>query len=201
MPAITRRELEELKARLQRDDPDVLDALDEVKTDLPDARTDLSPGARLGSVVSALNAGEVEYVLVGGGAAAAHGAGTDPSAIAIVPQRTQANAERLLGVLKGQGVYIMEPMKRKLRPRVREFLGWGQIKLSTDLGPVNVLCVLHDGRGYKELVDHTVLIEGDLSARVLDLPTLVEVQAGMAHAEDRRIVPALLALLERQVVD
>ena len=86
---------------------------------------------------------------------------------------------------------------RPLLPRESDFLGRGQLNLSTRLGPLDVLCRLHDGRGYEELLEHsTTVSDGDLTVRVLDLPTLIEVKAAAGRAKDRLTVPILLALLE-----
>ncbi|MCK5868776.1 MAG: hypothetical protein KAG07_05065, partial [Candidatus Thalassarchaeum sp.] len=50
----------------------------------------------------------------------------------IVPRRDPENAAALLQLLEEHGVYIIEPMKRQLRPRATDFLGAGQLNLSTD---------------------------------------------------------------------
>ena len=48
-----------------------------------------------------------------------------------------------------------------------------------------------------ELLEHsTTVSDGDLTVRVLDLPTLIEVKAAAGRAKDRLTVPILLALLE-----
>ena len=153
--------------------------------------------ADLAALIDALNAAGVEYLVVGGGAAVIHGAGVSTLDLDIVPRRTEDNAERLLRVLTGLDVHIIEPMKRQLAPRASDFLGRGQLNLSTSLGPLDVLCVLHDGRGYDELLDHTLAIGGDLPVRVLDLPTLVQIKSSTGRAKDRLMLPQLLALLER----
>lgn len=141
----------------------------------------------------------VEFIVVGGGAAVLHGAPITTFDLDIVPRREPANAEALLQVLERHDGFIVEPMKRMLAPRHDDFLGQGQLNLSTRLGPLDVLCQLHDGRGYEELEDHSLVIsDSDLSFRVLDLPTLVEVKAGTGRAKDRLAVPILLALLERE---
>ena len=126
-----------------------------------------------------------------------HGAPVTTFDLDIVPLRVPENAERLMALLTAHEVHIIEPMKRKLLPRSTDFLRHGQLNLSTDLGPLDVLCQLHDGRGYEELIDHTVAVEdGDLRVRILDLPTLIEVKASTGRAKDRLTVPILLALQE-----
>ena len=140
----------------------------------------------------------IEFIVVGGGAAVLHGAPITTFDLDIVPRRDPGNASALLDLLVRQDVFIIEPMNRKLLPRQSDFLGQGQLNLSTRLGPLDVLCRLHDGRDYDELLAHsTTVSDGDIEVRVLDLPTLIEVKAGAGRAKDRLAVPILLALLER----
>ena len=151
------------------------------------------------ALLRALVTHEVEFLVVGGGAAVLHGAPVTTFDLDIVPRRDPANAAKLSALLDEHDVFIIEPMKRKLLPRATDFLGTGQLNLSTNLGPLDVLCQLHDGRGYEELIDHSdTLTDGDFSVQVLDLPTLVEVKAAAGRPKDRIVVPILLALLERQ---
>lgn len=139
----------------------------------------------------------VEFIVVGGGAAVLHGAPVTTFDLDIVPRRSATNATRLLGVLEEHDVFIIEPMKRRLLPREADFLGRGQLNLSTDLGPLDVLCVLHDQRGFEELVGHTAAVsDSDICVSVLDLPTLIEVKSSTGRAKDRLTVPILLALIE-----
>ena len=80
--------------------------------------------------------------------------------------------------------------------------GAAAVNLSTDYGPIDTLCVLHDGRGYDELYDHTDVVEdGDTRIRILDLPTLIDVKAGIGRAKDRLVLPILLALLKQRAGD
>lgn len=56
---------------------------------------------------------------------------------------------------------------------------------------------LADGRGYDELLEHSILVEEvDLPVGVLDLKTLIEVKTAAGRAKDRLMLPVLLALLQ-----
>lgn len=75
------------------------------------------------------------------------------------------------------------------------------MQLITDLGPLDILCRLHDGRGYEELAGHSVSVEADdLHLKVLDLPTLIEIKRATGRARDRLVVPLLLALIREQTM-
>ena len=102
-------------------------------------------------------------------------------------------------VLTALDAVIREPMNRALRPRATDFLGRGQLNLWTRLGPLDPLCRLHDGRGYADLLDHSELVtDEDLTVRVIDLPTLIEIKASTGRAKDRLVLPILLALLDER---
>ena len=78
-------------------------------------------------------------------------------------------------------------------------MGKGQLNLITELGPLDPLCRLHDGRGFDELISHTVMMsDGEVSICVLDLETLIEIKENTKRPRDQLVVPLLAALLERK---
>lgn len=151
------------------------------------------------ALLEALSAADIDFIVVGGLSAVLHGAPVTTVDLDIVPRREPENAERLQALLESLDAWIVEPMKRQLRTRVTDFLGQGQLNLSTRFGPLDVLCQLHDGRGFDELLEHSVLIEDEgLAVRILELRTLIEVKASTGRAKDRLTVPVLMAMLERE---
>lgn len=73
------------------------------------------------------------------------------------------------------------------------------MQLVTDLGPLDILCRLHDGRGYEDLAPRSIMLEaGELQIRVIDLPTLIQIKGSTGRARDRIVVPILLALLRER---
>ncbi|MCK6530062.1 hypothetical protein L6R50_21735 [Myxococcota bacterium] len=152
-----------------------------------------------GALLDRLAASGVEFVVVGGYAAVLHGAPITTRDLDIVPRRDPDNARRLLAALEAIDAVYHDPLGRALRPRAEDFLGRGQPCLRTSLGDLDVLCVLHDGRDYDDLVRRSDEFEvDDLRIRVLDLPTLIEVKAGTGRAKDRIMVPILLAVLRER---
>jgi hypothetical protein len=142
----------------------------------------------LEGLLRALYAQEIAFVIVGGAAAVLHGAPTTTQDLDIVPEQSEANLDRLLALLQAHETVVRDPLR-----------GRGQLQLLTDLGPLDVLCRLHDGRGYEDLAPRSVTIEaGDLRLRVLDLPTLIEVKSTTGRVRDRMVVPLLLALLRER---
>jgi hypothetical protein len=83
------------------------------------------------ALLRALTEGGIDFIVVGGGAAVLHGAPITTFDLDIVPRREPANASALMDLLSRHDVFIIESMKRKLLPRESDFLGRGQLNLST----------------------------------------------------------------------
>lgn len=136
---------------------------------------------------------------MGGAAAVLHGAPLTTFDLDIVPRRTPENAARLLSTLESLDAVFRDPSGREIRPTLADLSGSGQPNLMTRLGPLDVLCVLSDGRGYEELFARSERREdGTLSVLVLDLETLIQVKAALGRPKDRLAVPVLLALLAQR---
>ena len=155
--------------------------------------------ADLDALILALTEAGVEFVVVGGAAAVLHGAPVTTVGLDVVHRRTPENVERLLAVLAAlEGTY-RATANPDLRPTAELLLGRGQNLLSTKLGPLDLLCVLHDQRGYEELLPRTeVMTDERATIRVLDLDSLIELKAEMNRAKDRLVLPILLALRARK---
>ena len=155
--------------------------------------------ADLDALIVDLTEAGVELIVVGGAAAVLHGAPVTTVDLDVVHRRTPENVERLLAVLAAlEGTY-RATANPDLRPTAELLLGRGQNLLSTKLGPLDLLCVLHDQRGYEELLPRTELMTDERATiRVLDLDSLIEVKAEMNRAKDRLVLPILLALRARK---
>lgn len=153
--------------------------------------------ADLDALLEALVAAGVEFIVVGGAAAVLHGAPTTTWDLDIVHRISPENIERLGRLLGELHAVVRDPAGRDLRPQREHLEAGGQLQLSTDFGPVDLLGALHDGRGYDELLESTLTVgDGELEFRVLDLTTLIEVKTSAGRAKDRLLLPVLLALRE-----
>lgn len=142
----------------------------------------------------------VDFIIVGGVAAVLHGSPTFTADFDIVHRRTPENVDRLIRLLGTLEAHFRNDLGgRKLLPGPSHLLGKGQILLGTSLGPLDCLCVLHDQRGYDELLPLTVekVIEGR-RVRVLDLQTLIEVKTAAGREKDKIAVGHLLRILRKQ---
>ncbi len=155
--------------------------------------------ADLEALLRALQVAGVPAIIVGGAAAVIHGAPVTTQDLDIVPRLDAGDEDRLLALL-GQLDARFRPVLpgRDLAP-VREHLAArGQLNLITNLGPLDVLCRLHDQRGYDELLPHSrEIVDGDLRVRVIDLDTLIEIKRTTGRARDQMVVPILVALRDR----
>ncbi|MEQ8766122.1 MAG: hypothetical protein RL885_19550 [Planctomycetota bacterium] len=94
---------------------------------------------------------------------------------------------------------LREPGDRRIRPPEDLLTGTGQLNLSTSYGPLDLLCRLHDGRGYADLIGLTeVVTDGEVEIRVLDLATLIDVKSSTGRAKDKLSLPILVALLRER---
>jgi hypothetical protein len=151
--------------------------------------------ADLEALLAALLEARTNFIVVGGVAAVLHGAPSTTFDLDIVPAQDAENVSRLLGVLSGLEARHRDLTGRVLPVEERDLTGIGQRQLTTRLGPLDVLCRLHDGRGYTELLDHTVLMADDgLEVRVLDLETLIQIKSSTGRAKDRLMLALLLAI-------
>ncbi len=155
--------------------------------------------ADLSGLLHALVAAGIEFILVGGAAAVVHGAPITTQDVDIVPRSTPENLDKLSQVLGELDTVVRELSNRRLRPAREHLNVRGQLLLSTSLGPLDCLMTLHDGRGYEELLGHTIQIEdASLKLAVLDLETLILVKTAAGRAKDRIAVPILLALFKNR---
>ena len=156
---------------------------------------DHPPQADLDSLLDALGASGVEFIVVGGAAAVLHGAPITTQDVDIVHKTDEENVGKLLSVLETLDVRIRDAADRAIPMEASALRGTGQVRLSTSRGPLDLLCRLHDGRGFDELVAHTETVtDGAVTLRILDLPTLIEIKSNTGRARDQLMVPVLLAL-------
>ena len=155
--------------------------------------------ADLEALLEALVQGGVEFVVVGGVAAVLHGAPVTTVDLDIVHRRTEDNVDRLLADLETLDAETRPTRIPPLRPTRDMLLGSGQLNLSTRLGPLDPLCVLHSGEDYEVLIESAVTVsDGALELRAIELETLIRVKTEAGRAKDKLAVPLLIALRDRR---
>jgi|ERR1022692_2437553 predicted nucleotidyltransferase len=147
-----------------------------------------------------LREGGVEFILVGGLAAALHGAPADSLDVDVVPARNEENLARLLRVLTSiDAIYRIQPTQR-LRPSASHLVSRVHHNLLTSFGSLDVLGTIGRGLTYEDLLPHTVEMDiGDgVRVRVLDLETIVAIKEELGSEKDLAALPLLRRTLKEK---
>ncbi|MBC2694373.1 MAG: nucleotidyltransferase family protein [Desulfobacteraceae bacterium] len=140
----------------------------------------------LSTLLKRLNEAGVEFVLVGGVAAVAQGTPVTTFDLDIVHRQTDENIEKLMKFLKSIGAYQRRPDDKVIKPDERDLKGKGHVLLTTRFGPLDVLAVIENGRGFEELLTDTVEIEFQgFKVYVLRLETMVVLKRESKNPKDR----------------
>jgi predicted nucleotidyltransferase len=147
-----------------------------------------------------LHAREVEFIVIGGVSAVLHGAPISTLDLDIVHARSVENCRRLADALSELDARYRERPDLSLRPDAKRLTSPGHHLLITRAGPLDVLGRVKDGRGFKELLPRSVILEIDdgVSIHVVDLPTLIELKESMGTERDLAVLPILRRTLEEQ---
>jgi predicted nucleotidyltransferase len=149
-------------------------------------------------LIGTLADAEVEFVIVGGLAATAHGSARLTQDVDVVYSRSPANLKRLVAALS--------PFQPYLRgaPRGLPF-DWSSstlrrglnFTLTTTVGDIDLLGEVTGGGVYEDLLPHTAAMDFfGHSCRCLDLPWLIRVKRAAGRPKDLEAVAELEALLE-----
>jgi hypothetical protein len=91
--------------------------------------------------------------------------------------------------------YRGQPKGRVLFPTATALSGSGHNNLMTSMGPLDLLCELAVGQGYKQLLPFTEMMTGDeITIRIISLKKLIEIKAETGRAKDRLMLPLLMKL-------
>ena len=153
-------------------------------------------------VVRALAEARVDFVIVGGLAAVLDGAPIATLDVDIVHSREPENLDRLLDALGRLDAFFRIQPERRIRPETSHLAGFGHLNLSTRHGPLDLLGTIGRGRGYEDLLPHTVemdLGEG-VRVRVLDLETVIAIKEEVGGEKDLATLPTLKRTL-REIRD
>jgi hypothetical protein len=146
-----------------------------------------------------LHEGGVDFILVGGVAAALHGAPVDTLDVDVVHARNEANIGRLLAVLETVDAVSRVQPERRLRPAASHLAGPGHLNLITCYGPLDVLGTIGKVLAYDDLLPNSHEIEvGGMRIRVLDLDKLIAVKEELGGEKDRAVLPILRRTLEEK---
>jgi predicted nucleotidyltransferase len=151
-------------------------------------------------VFETLGSAGVEFILVGGAAATAHGSPLLTRDVDITYRRTRENVAKLAAALAP-----FQPYLRGAPPGLpfvwnAETLWRGlNFTLITTLGDVDLLGEVTGGGRYEDLLAHCVTLEVfGHSVRCLDLEMLVQVKRAAGRPKDFEAIAQLEAILEER---
>jgi len=148
------------------------------------------------SLVEALVAADVEFIVVGGLAAAAHGSPRVTQDIDVVYSRSPANLDRVVRALAPWKPYLRgAPPGLPFVWSVETIRRGLNFTLSTSIGDIDLLGEITGGGGYEALLTHTIRL--DMFGRTchcLDLPTLIRVKRAAGRPKDLDAIAELEAL-------
>ncbi|MEO8619426.1 MAG: hypothetical protein ABI625_00090 [bacterium] len=152
----------------------------------------------LEELLAALHDSGVEFIIVGGVAARAHGSARLTDDVDVSYSRTPANLARIIAALAP-----LQPYLRGAPPGLP--FDWStatlraglNFTLTTSVGSIDLLGEITGGGGYDDLLPHalTLTIFGR-ATRLLDLPWLIRVKRAAGRPKDLEVIAELEALQE-----
>ena len=154
----------------------------------------------LPGLLRTLTVGGVEFIVVGGAAAVAHGSARLTLDVDVVYRRTGDNIARLV-----QAIAPLHPYLRGAPPGLpflwdeRTIVSGLNFTLTTDLGPLDVLGEIAGGGGYEDLIGQTVTLSAyGVQCPCLNLEWLIRVKRAAGRPKDFEAIAELEALQEEQ---
>ena len=151
-------------------------------------------------LIRSLVAGRVEFIIVGGAAAIAHGASRLTEDLDLVYRRDQNNVEKIIKSLAPFAPYLRgAPEGLPFNWEAQTIWNGLNFTLTTSLGPLDLFGEITLGGSYDDLLPHTVTLDiFDGSCLCLGLERLIEVKRAAGRPRDLEAVAELLALLEER---
>ena len=152
------------------------------------------------ALIRLLREGRVEFIIVGGAAATAHGSVRLTLDLDIVYDRSNENIARLVSVLKP-----LQPYLRGAPPGLP--FDWSEetvhkglnFTLITTLGAIDLLGEITGGGNYENLLSGTVKLEvGGVECLCLSLDRLIQVKRAAGRPKDFEAIDELEAIQEER---
>jgi hypothetical protein len=149
------------------------------------------------SLIRLLKKHNVEFILVGGAAATAHGSARLTQDLDIVYRRTPSNMSRLVECLAPYSPYLRgAPPGLPFRFDVETMRGGLNFTLTTILGAIYLLGEITGGGDYEDLLPHTIELKlFDVTCSCLGLRRLIEVKRAAGRPKDLEAIAELESLL------
>ena len=145
-----------------------------------------------------LTGNEIEFIIVGGAAATAHGSARLTFDLDIVYKRSRDNISRLVNALNPLSPYLRgAPPGLPFDWSVETIEKGLNFTLTTSLGALDLLGEIVGGGTYEQLVETTIPIEiGGVECLCLDLERLIQVKRAAGRPKDLEVVAELQQILD-----
>jgi len=155
------------------------------------------------SLIRLLSKHNVEFIIVGGAAATAHGSARLTQDLDIVYRRTPSNMSRLVECLAPYSPYLRgAPPGLPFRFDVETMRGGLNFTLTTILGAIDLLGEITAGGDYEDLLPHTIQLKlFGVTCSCLGLRRLIEVKRAAGRPKDLEAIAELESLLEEKEKD
>jgi hypothetical protein len=154
-------------------------------------------------ILETLSAHDVDYILIGGVCAVAHGAPVTTFDVDILYDMAAANVDRLMAALVDLQAHHREPGSQQLPPDRAALERGGPALFSTAHGALDALGILSGNRRYREMLAHSQRFElsDGLSVPTMCLETLIAVKRDTGRPKDLAVLPLLEAALRERLRD
>jgi hypothetical protein len=151
------------------------------------------------ALLAALARAGVEFIVVGGVAATAHGSARTTLDLDVVYRRTAENIRRVVASIAAHHPYLRgAPPGLPFRWDESTVVRGLNFTLTTDLGAIDFLGEIAGGTYDTLFPDTVVLSLFDCECRCLTLPRLIAVKRAAGRPKDREVIAELEALREEQ---
>ncbi len=154
----------------------------------------------LEQLVSALHDHQVQFIIVGGVAARAHGSSRLTDDLDISYARDATNLSRLVEALAPWHPYLRgAPAGLPFEWSAATLRAGLNFALITDIGAIDLLGEITGGGGYADLISRTLIVRAfDRDLTLLDLSTLIHVKRAAGRPKDFEVIAELEALQEER---
>jgi predicted nucleotidyltransferase len=142
----------------------------------------------------------VEFIVIGGVAASAHGSARVTEDLDIVYRRGRRNIKRLVEALSATNPYLRgAPPGLPFEFDERTALNGLNFTLITDLGSLDLLGEITGGGGYEDLLPHSLRVPVfGIECSLLELKHLIHVKRACGRPKDLEAIAELEKILEDQ---
>ncbi len=144
-------------------------------------------------LLTALHQAQVEFIIVGGVAARAHGSSRLTDDLDVAYARSPANLARIVAALAPFAPYLRgAPPGLPFEWSAATLASGLNFTLTTTTGAIDLLGEITGGGRYDALLPHAITVSAfDLELQLLDLPWLIHVKRAAGRPKDLEVIAEL----------